>query len=242
MFLATHQAGFGAGAGSVGPLVLVGAPTLELRAENNNGTAWTNLGSLGATGDFSGTSSAGAADSNFNGQFSARFTAGSSNTMTSGALLSQIITNSAMTGLIVARWATVNGDAPPITSANGAALFTDAGGFVTTGTATDFHFESFDGAGDEISTAVSANATYGLQFQHAGGELTLLRSGASAATPVTSGNVSDLTNTLQIGRQGASTKYFDGWIALIAIWNTALSSTDLETNRNNTATFFGFTW
>jgi hypothetical protein len=156
----------------------------------------------------------------------------SSVTQTGGAVkaISTLIANNAFT-MMAAFWP----EAIASTASNvydRECLMGDNGQFVglflgdAAGTKTLYGY-NFDGSVDSLSLPIATGRTWIVVFRHSGGNLKLSviddAGTETSASDVASGNTSDITNRLAVGRAALSARY-NGRIGEFAIWNTDLST------------------
>ena len=148
------------------------------------------------------------------------------NDNTAAKALSALITNSAFTIMV-----SVYVDAIATNAANpydNDAIIADNGGFfgihLKTGNAV---FYNWDGNADSIVLPISLATSYVLMFRHEGGNIYASLNGG-AESSAASGNTSDVSNTVRIGKNnGSGNKFFNGRMGEIAVWNVALTGSDL---------------
>ena len=142
--------------------------------------------------------------------------------------LSDIITNSAATLLVsfYAEGITANAAA----AYDNDCIFGDAGGFfglhLKNSADPRLLFYNWDGNEDTLSLATTINASHVAMMRHEGSNIYGSIDGGSESS-VASGNTSTMTGNPQIAR-GVGAKYFNGRIGEIAIWNAALTGSDLS--------------
>ena len=142
---------------------------------------------------------------------------GSNDTLTSTAILSNVIANNAATVFIVMQSAS--------TVAGNAFLFRDNNGFFTVGrNGGDARISNDDGAADNANAAFTINTPTVIIARHASGNIRIsVNNGAESTTA--SGNTTTLTNALRIGTDGAGASPWAGKIAEILVCNADLTST-----------------
>lgn len=90
---------------------------------------------------------------------------------------------------------------------------------------------NWDGDADAAEVTITAGATWIGVFQHSGGQLLISaidEAGVeTVGTPAASGDTADLTNAVNFGRTGGGGALYDGRIGEFAIWNVALTGSDL---------------
>ena len=150
----------------------------------------------------------------------------SNNAMSVDKTLANVITNSAFTVFGSIYVEAISTNAANFYDNDG--ILSDSGGFwgvhVKTG---NIVFGNYDGSADQVALAISLATSYYFMFRHEGGNIYGSLNGG-AESSAASGNTQDVTGQPRIGRNfGGSNKFFNGRMGEIAIWNVALTGSDL---------------
>jgi hypothetical protein len=100
---------------------------------------------------------------------------------------------------------------------------------------------NWDGSADLASATIAAGTSAIHVWRHTAGTLYSYLNSSTAANSTASGNTTDLTGVLRVGRQ-YSTAYYDGKRAALLCWDTALSADDLTAVGRSLGSTFGITW
>lgn len=141
---------------------------------------------------------------------------GTDDYLTSTAVLSNIITNSACTVFTV--WQT------NITTNSGLIIGDSAGFQHHRRSGSIYQISNDDGTGDTASTAISVSTVYVAQTRHESGNI-YVKVNNGTETSAVSGNTATLTNVLRVGG-GSASLYHGGKIAEILVFNAALTADD----------------
>lgn len=143
--------------------------------------------------------------------------------------LSDVISSTAHTILVAfyVKGVTANNAA----SYDNEAIIADTGGYAgiflkNTGSGYLAQCYNWDGNEDKVEVSVLLNTSYVLMARHESGNLYASLNGGSE-TSVASGTTTNLTGAVTIGRNEASAGFFNGRIGEIAIYNAALTGSNL---------------
>lgn len=137
--------------------------------------------------------------------------------LSSSITLGSLIANNASTIFIVAQTDTITSND---------VLFSDASAYMWAGqraTGNTFEFWNYDGNNDVTAITNVANELAIFQMQHGGDKIYLSRNGV-AATQASSGNTSNVTAAMNIGK--ATADGWDGKVFAIITFNTVLDEAD----------------
>lgn len=96
---------------------------------------------------------------------------------------------------------------------------------------------NYDGSYDEVALTVTTGEAHVVMVRHEGGSLYISLDGGSESS-VTSGNTTVVTSAIAIGTRGTGSTYLNGRIGELAVYNVALTGTDLS----NGITYFTDKW
>jgi len=88
-------------------------------------------------------------------------------------------------------------------------------------------YANFDGSDDSVCKSISINTTYVVMARHESGNIYISINGG-AETSAASGNTSGVGAPVYIGRNYNAAQFYAGRIGELALWNVALTGTDLS--------------